>query len=91
MYWGLTSLNPLEGRLLLEVFEDRFGERATIISAQQPVANWHSLFEDSTVADAVLDRLVHNSYRIELHGASLRSAAKPQETAAPAKEGDENV
>jgi DNA replication protein DnaC len=73
--WGLTALNPLEGRLLLEVFEDRFGEHATIISAQLPVSKWHGLFEDSTVADAVLDRLVHNSYRIELQGPSLRPSA----------------
>jgi len=70
--WGLTSLSSTEGRLLLEVFEDRFGERSTIISAQMPVSKWHDLFEDSTIADAVLDRLVHNSYRIELQGSSLR-------------------
>ena len=70
--WGLITLNPLEGRLLLEVFEDRCGERSTIIAAQLPVSNWHGLFEDSTVADAVLDRVVHNSHRFELHGASLR-------------------
>ena len=70
--WGLTTLNPLESRLLLEVFEDRFGEHSTIIAAQMPVSNWHGLFEDSTVADAVLDRVVHNSHRFELQGASLR-------------------
>jgi len=70
--WGLTTLNPLEGRFLLEVFEDRYNERSTIISAQLPVAQWHSLFEDSTVADAVLDRVVHNAYRLELQGPSLR-------------------
>ena len=72
--WGLCVLNPLEGRLLLEVFEGRFGERSTVIAAQLPVAKWHSLFEDSTVADAVLDRLVHNSHRIELQGPSLRTS-----------------
>jgi len=70
--WGLTTLNPLEGRLLLEVFEDRFGEHSTIISAQLPVSSWHGLFEDSTTADAALDRVVHNSYRFELQGPSLR-------------------
>jgi len=70
--WGLCVLNPLEGRLLLEIFEARFGERSTVIAAQLPVVKWHSLFEDSTVADAVLDRLVHNSHRIELQGPSLR-------------------
>jgi DNA replication protein DnaC len=70
--WGLTTLNSLEGRLLLEVFEDRFGEHSTIIAAQMPVSNWHGLFEVSTVADAVLDRVVYSSHRFELHGPSLR-------------------
>jgi len=70
--WGLTTLNSLEGRLLLEVFEDRFGEHSTIIAAQMPVSNWHGLFEVSTVADAVLDRVVYSSHRFELQGASLR-------------------
>jgi len=70
--WGLTTLNPLDGRLLLEVFEDRFAEHSTIIAAQLPVSSWHGLFEDSTTADAALDRVVHNSYRFELQGPSLR-------------------
>jgi len=70
--WGLNTLNPSEGRLLLEVFEDRFGERSTLITAQLPVSNWHGLFEDSTAADAALDRVVHNSYRFVLQGPSLR-------------------
>jgi len=73
--WGLTAINPVEGRFLLEVFEDRWNERAAIISAQLPVAKWHGLFEDSTIADAVLDRLVHNSHRLELQGPSLRPSA----------------
>ena len=60
-------------RLLQEFFEEHCGERATIISAQLPVNKWHELFEGPTVADAILDRLVHNSHRIELKGPSLRS------------------
>ncbi len=72
--WGLIPLNPLESRYLLEIFEDRYGERSTIISAQLPVPAWYGLFEDSTVADAVLDRVVHNAHRIELQGASMRAA-----------------
>jgi DNA replication protein DnaC len=72
--WGLTTLTPLEGRLLLEIFEDRYNEQSCIISAQLPVAKWHELFEDSTLADAVLDRIVHNSYRLELHGPSMRAS-----------------
>ena len=74
--WGLSSLTLLEGKFLHEVFEDRCGERSTIISAQLPVSEWHSLFEDRTVADAVLDRVVHNSYRLELQGPSMRMVAE---------------
>ena len=70
--WGLNTLNPQEERLLLEIFEDRFGEGSTIIAAQLPVSNWHGLFEESSAADAALDRVVHNSYRFELQGPSLR-------------------
>ena len=72
--WGLSMLNPLEGRLLLEILEDRYGERSTIIAAQLPISKWHGLFEDSTIADAALDRVVHNSYRFELQGPSMRRA-----------------
>ena len=78
--WGLSRLNPLEGRFLLEVFEDRYGEGSTIFSAQLPIVKWHELFEDSTVADAVLDRVVHNAHLIELHGPSLRSATEKVKT-----------
>lgn len=70
--WGLSVLNPMESRLLLEVFEDRFGAHSTIIASQLPVSKWHGIFEDSTIADAILDRIVHNSYRFELDGSSLR-------------------
>jgi len=71
--WGMASLNPIEGRFLLELFEDRYNESSTIFSAQVPVAKWHELFEDGTVADAILDRIVHNSHRFELRGQSLRA------------------
>jgi DNA replication protein DnaC len=72
--WGLTTLSPKEGRFLLEIFEDRYSRLSTIICAQLPVSKWHALFEDATLADAVLDRIIHNSYRIELAGSSLRAA-----------------
>jgi len=71
--WGLNTITPAESRLLLEVFEDRFGIRSTIIAAQLPVPKWHDLFEDKTIADAILDRLVHNAHRFEIHGPSMRS------------------
>ena len=76
--WGLSRLNPAESRFLLEIFEARFNESSTIISAQVPVSKWHELFDDATIADAVLDRIVHNSHRFELHGESLRRQAAAQ-------------
>ncbi|MEG6512517.1 IS21-like element helper ATPase IstB [Desulforamulus ruminis] len=77
--WGMAILDPISGRDLLEVIEDRFGYRSTVISGQLPVKEWHELFEDSTVADAVLDRLVHNAYRFELQGPSKRSLVDSDE------------
>jgi len=79
--WGLNIIPPAESRLLLEVFEDRFDRHSTIIAAQLPVSKWHGLFEDSTVADAILDRLVHNSYRFELQGLSMRAKTDLEVTA----------
>jgi DNA replication protein DnaC len=70
--WGLA---PLEGQAqhdLLEVIDDRTGRRSTIIATQIPVSEWHHLLPDPTVADAVLDRLVHNAVRLELKGGSMR-------------------
>jgi DNA replication protein DnaC len=71
--WGLNTIPPAESHLLLEVFEDRIGIRSTIIAAQLPVSKWHDLFEDKTIADAILDRLIHNAHRFEIHGPSMRS------------------
>lgn len=70
--WGLNKLNEQERRDFLEIMEDRYDLRSTIITSQIPVKKWHELIGDSTIADAILDRLVHNSYRIELNGESLR-------------------
>jgi len=86
--WGLAMLNPIEGRFLLELFEDRYNHRSTIFAAQLPVANWHGLFDDSTVADAVLDRVVHNSHRIVLHGPSLRPPLPENDNLHPVPEDD---
>jgi len=74
--FGLSNLNSIEGRFLLELFDDRYNERSTIISAQLPVSVWHSLFQDPTIADAVLDRVIHNANRFELQGNSLRPSEK---------------
>ena len=70
--WGLTKLNAREERELLEVMEDRYEIKSTIFSSQVPVKDWHELIPNKTIADAILDRVVHNSYRIELSGPSMR-------------------
>lgn len=70
--FGLATLDPLQCRDLLEIIDERQDGKATLITAQLPVSEWHGIFEDATLADAVLDRLIHNAYRFELHGPSLR-------------------
>jgi len=70
--FGMAILDPLSSRDLLEVIEDRFGAKSTIIATQLPVTKWHDLFEDSTIADAILDRVIHNSHRFEPKGDSKR-------------------
>jgi len=72
--FGLDRLDVIHCRDLLEIMEDRCGTASVIITAQLPVSEWHGVFEDATVADATLDRIVHNSYRIELLGPSRRAA-----------------
>jgi len=56
----------------MEIIEDRHGRKATIIASQLPVSNWYNVIGEETIADAILDRLVHTSHRIELKGESLR-------------------
>jgi DNA replication protein DnaC len=68
----MAPIDPGACRDLLEVIDDRHGRKSIAISAQLPVAKWHAVFEDATIADAVLDRVVNNAYRIELKGPSLR-------------------
>jgi DNA replication protein DnaC len=70
--WGLSKLNEVERRDFLEIIEERHELKSTIVTSQVPVKHWHELIGDSTIADALLDRLVHNSYRIELEGESIR-------------------
>ena len=70
--WGLAPLTSQQGRDLLDIVDDRHGRGSTIVTSQVPVKHWHELLADPTIADAVLDRLVHTSHRIELDGPSLR-------------------
>jgi DNA replication protein DnaC len=62
-------------RDLLEIMDDRHGRGSTIVTSQLPVDHWHEVIGDPTIADAILDRLVHNAYRLTLKGESLRKAA----------------
>lgn len=68
----LVPLDAKERPLLLEIIEDRHGRKTTIITSQLPVSNWYDAIGDPTVADAILDRIVHSAHRVELSGESLR-------------------
>lgn len=74
---GIASAAGKQYRDLLEILDDRQGQGSTLITSQFPVSQWHEIIADPTVADAILDRLVHNAYRIELKGESLRKHKMP--------------
>jgi DNA replication protein DnaC len=69
---GLAPISAPERRELLEVIEDRHGTASTIVATQLPIDHWHESIGDSTIADAILDRLVHNAHKIHLKGESMR-------------------
>lgn len=75
--FGLAALTEEQRRDLLEILEDRYERRSTVVTSQYPVEHWHDLIGDPTLADAILDRLVHNAYRLNLKGESMRKRAKP--------------
>jgi len=70
--WGLSPLSDAERRDFLEIMEDRYNVRSTIISSQIPVEKWHDLIGEPTIADAICDRLIHNAHKIKLTGKSMR-------------------
>lgn len=70
--WGLSPLSAEQRRDLLEILEDRHGSKSTIVTSQVPVDQWHDVIGDPTLADAILDRLVHGAYKFKLKGESLR-------------------
>jgi DNA replication protein DnaC len=70
--WGLEPLDANARHDLLEILEERYGRRSTVVTSQLPVDRWHEIIGDPTYADAILDRLVHNAHRIELEGESMR-------------------
>jgi DNA replication protein DnaC len=73
--WGLSALEPQAANDLMDVIDDRAGRSSTIVTSQLPVSEWHRLIADPSVADALLDRLVHRAVRIELKGGSMRKKA----------------
>lgn len=70
--WGLVQLTDFGRRDLLEVLDDRYELRSTILTSQLPVKNWHEYIGDAQLADALLDRVVHNAYKLDLKGPSRR-------------------
>lgn len=73
----LSPITRDEQRELLEIVEDRFGRRSTIVTSQLPVKSWHGAMQDPTMADAILDRLVHNGHKIAVSGDSMRKRQSP--------------
>lgn len=78
--WGLAAPDDEQRRDLLEMLDDRYQRKSTIITSQLPTTHWHEHLNDATLADAILDRLLHNSVKIELKGDSLRKNQKTLQT-----------
>ncbi len=78
--WGLVQFEDASRHDVLELLEDRHGRRATIVTSQFPIAHWHEAIGDPTLADAILDRLIHNAYKLSLKGDSMRKRLSPQKT-----------
>ena len=70
--WGPDRLTSSQRRDLMEIVEDRYQAGSTIITSQLPFSTWHGVIGEPTFADAILDRIVHNAYRLELSGQSMR-------------------
>jgi DNA replication protein DnaC len=70
--WGPETLSPEQARDLLEIVEDRYDAGSILLTSQAPVDHWHAIVGNPTLADAILDRIIHNAYRIELTGESMR-------------------
>ena len=76
--FGLQPLDAQSRTALMELIEDRHGKSALIITSQVPVSKWYEIIGEQTIADAILDRIVHNAHRLELKGESLRKRRKPE-------------
>lgn len=76
--WGIAKITEQQYRDFLELLDDRHGSRATLMTSQFSIDDWHETIPDPTVADAILDRLAHNTHRIELEGESMRKTKNKQ-------------
>ena len=83
--WGLAVMDDERRRDLLEILDDRYQSRSTVVTSQLPVAHWHESLGDPTLADAILDRVVHHAHPLNLAGESLRKL-KPKLTKEPIQE-----
>ena len=83
--WGLAPLTDEHRRDLLELLDDRHGRRATLVASQLPIDHWHAAIGEPTLADAILDRLVHNAYKITLKGESMRKRLAKSDGSRPLK------
>ncbi len=83
--FGIQPFDHQSRLSLLEVIEDRHGKRSSIFTSQVPIKQWHDVIGEQTVADAILDRIVHNAHRIELKGESLRRKFSEKEAEANAE------
>ena len=70
--WGLDKLTLTQRKDCLEIMEDRHGLKSTVVTSQLPITEWHAAIGDPTLADAILDRLVHNAHQLKLKGESMR-------------------
>lgn len=76
--FGIQPLDAQSRSALMEIIEDRHGKASTIITSQIPVTKWHEIIGEQTIADAILDRIVHDAHRIEMKGESLRKKRQPK-------------
>jgi DNA replication protein DnaC len=75
--WGTHTLTDQQRLDLLEIFEERYRRKSTLITAQLPIEKWHDMIGEPTIADAILDRIIHNAHRITLQGESMRKQKTP--------------
>lgn len=76
--FGIQPLDAQSRSALMEIIEDRHGKSSTIITSQVPVSKWHDIIGEQTIADAILDRIVHDAHRVEMKGESLRKKRQPK-------------